>query len=78
MIVSRILKTYRPLRNARKRIPIWIIGLITILLIDEYVKEGYLFNPNDVIKPLTHENLIATLIVILSLFASLQLIRRNR
>lgn len=29
------------------------------LLVDEYVKEGYLFNPQDLLVPGTHESLLA-------------------
>ena len=29
------------------------------LLVDEYVKEGYFFNPQDLFVPCTHENLLA-------------------
>jgi len=29
------------------------------LIVDEYVKEGYLFNPQDLLVPGTHESLLA-------------------
>jgi len=43
----------------------WLRSLIfslfsaSFLLVDEYVKEGYLFNPQDLLVPGTHENLLA-------------------
>jgi len=59
------LRSYQPLKNIRKRLPIWIFGTIVLLLIDEYVKEGYVFDIHDIVKPLTHENIIVILIAIL-------------
>ena len=46
------------------RIPIWCFMLCVTLLIDEYVKEGYLFSISDIVYPMTHEFLITTLIAI--------------
>ncbi|RLG98318.1 hypothetical protein DRO29_01175 [Candidatus Bathyarchaeota archaeon] len=54
---------YEPLKNFKRRLPVWLIGLIVLTLIDEYVKEGYWFKPSDVLKPLTHENIIVILII---------------
>lgn len=48
--------------NLRKRfwlrLPVWFYGTAGLLLIDEYVKEGYLFHLSDVAYIGTHENLI--------------------
>jgi len=43
-----------------------VFSLITILatLIDEYIKEGYWFNPQDVSKLGTHESIIIVLLVV--------------
>jgi hypothetical protein len=48
-----------------KRLMMWIIGLLSLILIDEYIKEGYLINYYDFIKPLTHENILLILATIL-------------
>ena len=42
-----------------------VFSLITIFatLIDEYIKEGYWFNPQDVSKLGTHESIITVLLV---------------
>lgn len=42
----------------KKRARIWLLGFICLLLIDEYVKEGYLFDIRDILYPGTHEFLI--------------------
>lgn len=39
------------------RVPFWSFSLSFLLLIDEYIKEGYIFNPYDILTPGTHENL---------------------
>jgi len=46
-----------------------IIGVVW-LLGDEYLKEGYLFNPADVTRPLTHESLIAMIVILMLLNSS--------
>jgi len=48
----------RYLKNIRKRIHWWYAWIIVLLLVDEYIKEGYLIKPSDFLKPLTHENLL--------------------
>jgi len=54
-------------KNFRKRLHFWYLWLVVLILGDEYLKEGYLLNPNDFFKPFTHENLllITTLIYII-------------
>jgi len=56
---------YNPLKNIKRRLPIWLIGFIILLFIDEYIKEGYLFKLSDIFKPLTHENIIIIIVTIL-------------
>jgi hypothetical protein len=48
-----------------KRIITWIMIVLAGVLIDEYLKEGYLFNPNDLIKIATHENIVLILLLVL-------------
>ena len=52
---------YRVARNSIKRLKLWILIFIIGLLLDEYAKEGYFFNPYDILKPFTHEFLIVIL-----------------
>jgi len=40
------------------RAVLWSFSLSILLLLDEYVKEGYFFNPYDILVPGTHESLI--------------------
>jgi len=42
-----------------ERLPLWILGLIVILLADEYIKEGYWFDYTDLQYMGTHEFIIA-------------------
>ncbi|MBO8181025.1 MAG: hypothetical protein H0Z19_11260 [Archaeoglobus sp.] len=87
------LKGYRPLKNWKKRVWWWAVGilvfifllkhmfipsliwLIIFIIIDEKIKEGYFFDPRDVKKPLTHENLAAIVSTILAIAA---LLKRKR
>jgi hypothetical protein len=48
-----------------KRLIVWDIALVIMLLVDEYVKEGYLIKIDDFIKPFTHENILSVLITTL-------------
>jgi len=50
-------------KNFNKRINLIILGLIIILLSDEFIKEGYLFYWGDVFVPGTHEFIISFLIL---------------
>lgn len=49
------LSRYRPTKNLHKRIWIWLIFLSALIITDEYVKEGYIFDFSDVKIPFTHE-----------------------
>jgi len=51
--------------KAIKRLIAWDIALVIMLLVDEYIKEGYLIKIDDFIKPLTHENILSILITTL-------------
>ena len=50
-------------RRLWKRIHWWYAWFIVLLLVDEYIKEGYIIKSSDFLDPLTHENilLLATL-----------------
>jgi|Deesub1362A_J573_1020465.scaffolds.fasta_scaffold00761_11 hypothetical protein len=51
-------------KKLSKRLPLWIAGLIGLILIDEWIKEGYLFNFSDLFVIGTHEFLIAMFSII--------------
>jgi Ni,Fe-hydrogenase I cytochrome b subunit len=57
--------TIKMMTKTVKRIITWIMIVLAGVLIDEYLKEGYLFNPNDLIKIATHENIVLILLLIL-------------
>jgi hypothetical protein len=59
-----------------KRIITWIMIVLAGVLIDEYIKEGYLFNPNDIVKIATHENIV--LILLLTLVGIILYARRQQ
>lgn len=56
------------LKKQPKRLNIWTAIIIMLILIDEWVKEGYILNPSDFTNPLSHEFLlIITLLISLVL-----------
>jgi ABC-type thiamin/hydroxymethylpyrimidine transport system permease subunit len=54
-----------------KRLMLWNIGLIILLLIDEYIKEGYLIKTSDFLKLFTHENLLSIGLMVLAIIISI-------
>lgn len=66
MVLS--LRKYRPLKRLKRRIELWLLLAIVGLLLDEYLKEGYIFDPSDMLKPLTHENIAIILLIVLVLY----------
>jgi len=63
-----------------RRIHFWYVWLVILLLVDEYIKEGYIIKPGDFLKPLTHENilLIATLTyIIMNILGYLRGVKRG-
>jgi len=61
-----------------KRLMLWNIGLMILLLLDEYVKEGYLIKMSDFLKLFTHENLLSIGMMILALIISTYLKEKKR
>lgn len=51
-------------KNLAKRLKMWTVLIIIGILLDEYLKEGYIFNPKDLATPLSHEQLIITIVLI--------------
>jgi len=49
----------------RERLNLWLGSGLVLLLADEYIKEGYLFDPHDVAVPGTHESIITVVIILL-------------
>ncbi len=55
-------------KKASVRLKIFLIFLIVWLIVDEWVKEGYIFDPSDILQPLTHEFLITLLLFLEAMF----------
>ena len=72
-----------PIANLKKRF--WLrAGVLSfsgaaLVIIDEYLKEGYLFNPNDITLIGSHESIVVTLIFFggLSLFKHGMKVKKN-
>jgi len=61
---------HRIIREIKKRLLyrlwFWIIWITIGIIIDEYIKEGYLFRVEDIYNPnFTHEKIIIILLIIL-------------
>lgn len=56
---------------------LFLIVAIIYILLDEYIKEGYLVKPSDFLKPATHENIL-TIILISGLVVIIYLRKKNR
>jgi len=52
-------------KNLKKRVKLWLLVGIGLVLLDEYVKEGYWFCIDDVFVPLTHENLLLIMVLVI-------------
>jgi hypothetical protein len=61
-----------------KRLMLWNIGLIILLLVDEYIKEGYLIKISDFFKFFTHENLLSIGLMVLALIISIYVKEKKR
>jgi len=61
-----------------KRLMLWNIGLMILLLVDEYIKEGYFIKMSDFLKPLTHENLFSVGLAFLCLIISIYLKEKKK
>ena len=54
---------YNPFKNWKKRLTFWLYFLVFGILLDEYIKEGYIFKPSDILVPLSHEQIALTLFI---------------
>jgi len=63
------------LKKQPKRLNIWTAIIIMLILIDEWVKEGYILNPSEFTKPLSHEFLL--IITLLISFCLNQIFRKK-
>jgi len=61
-------------KNFWKRLKIALCFIIVFILVDEGIKEGYLFKLSDVLIPLTHEN---TIIIIGAVLLIVVVIKRR-
>ena len=53
------------LKRVRRRLGLWLLAGALLTLIDEYLKEGYLFKPSDLVAtPLTHEQFFTALLIL--------------
>ena len=62
---QKIAKFSEIYKKAGMRIYVWLVGLIVLLLVDEYVKEGYLYKLSDAVQLFSHEFFINCLLAIL-------------
>lgn len=51
---------YKEINN---RLPFLALGLSGLLLLDEFIKEGYWFDPDDIVDVGSHESIIVALMV---------------
>jgi len=57
------------LKKLKDRIRVWLIALLALILVDEVVKEGYLFKFEDLFTlEFTHEKLFAVVAAILVVY----------
>ena len=71
------MERYRPLKNLAKRVWLWLITALIFVIADEYVKEGYLFNPGDLLVPFTHEQIALSITVAMVLYGVALWLRRR-
>ena len=71
------MERYRPLKNLAKRVWLWLVAALVLVLADEYVKEGYLFNPGDLLVPFTHEQIALSITVAMVLYGVASWLRRR-
>lgn len=65
-------------KNINKRKYLWIVASILFLIADEYVKEGYFFDPGDLTIYGTHEFLIGLLVALLVTLGIYDLTKNNQ
>lgn len=56
-------------KNLPRRIEFWLLWFILAILIDEWLKESYVFNPSDILSPnITHEKLVLVVVIAYIIF----------
>jgi len=56
------------IKKLRKRLTVFLFFITIWLLVDEYIKEGYMFNIDDLFNPhITHEKIFITLLIVIVL-----------
>jgi len=56
-------------KNLPRRIEFWLLWFILAILIDEWLKESYVFNPSDILSPnITHEKLVLMMVIAYIIF----------
>jgi len=63
-----------------KRFDFWCLSAVFFLIVDEIIKEGYMFDIRDVLIPGTHEFLIALFVMafVVKKVVVEKLVRRNK
>lgn len=65
-------------KRAMNRVEWWLVWAVVGLLVDEYVKEGYWFRPEDLMTPVTHEFLIMMLVLCLGFVRLIGVVKKKR
>jgi len=65
------------LKNLAKRVWLWLVTALIFVVADEYVKEGYLFKPSDLLVPFTHEQIALSIVMAMVLYGAASWLRRR-
>ena len=60
-----------------RRLPLWLTLVTVLILADEYVKEGYLLDPRDLLVIGTHENILLIFYVAVAVLVALKRILKK-
>lgn len=60
----------------RLRLEWWLLWWIIGVLVDEYLKEGYVFKPSDVLKFPTHESLLVASLCLYTAYKTYKRVRK--
>jgi len=61
-----------------RRLPLWLTLVTVLILADEYLKEGYLINPRDLLVIGTHENILLIFYIATAVLALLKRLREKK
>lgn len=66
------------LKQVRRRLGLWLLAGALLTLVDEYLKEGYVFKPSDLLVPFTHEQFFTLLLIGSAAVILINWLRRER